>query len=164
MTWIFKLFGAAIALFAAGVVSGRYAEHLTYRLELTRGFAELLSHIKNKITVSLAPPSELVRGFCSEVLSRCGFLSAAEEVGSPKDAYFSVEKTLPLPPEARRTLEGYFAVFGLSYKDELIRATEAAESALRSEVARLEGELPREKKLSRTVIFAAALGAIILLV
>ncbi len=164
MTWIFKLFGAAIVLASAASLSRRYCEHLTYRVELTQGFSELLLHIRNKITVFLAPPSELIAGFGNESLTRSGFVALCEELGSPKDAYLEIRNGLPLSSETRRILDGYFDAFGAAYKDELIKSTETAAAALEKETALALGELPREKKLSRTVIFAIALGAIILFI
>ena len=162
--WLFKLLGIAAALFAAAVVSRRYSEYITLRAELTRGFSELLMHIKNKISVTLAPPSELIEGFESEPLSRVGFISRTRELGSPKEAYRDMSRSLPLSEGTRRVLDGYFSGFGGVYFGELIRLTEAAHSSL-AEIAEAECRtLPREKKLSRTVIFAVALGAVILLI
>lgn len=162
MSLIFKLFGAAIALASAGVVSRKYSEHLGYRAALVRELYSLLSHIKNKISVYLAPPSELMKGFWGEALSRAGFISLAEELGSPKDAYIRLRASLPLSDAVRRTLDGYFEHFGASYKDELIRESEIAERSLKEAAEAAEAQLPQERKLSRTVIFAIALGAVIL--
>lgn len=162
--WIFKLLGALAALFSAAVVSRRYSEYITLRAELTRGFSELLSHIGSRVSVYLAPPSELMRGFKSDALSRVGFISLAEELGSPREAYFEISKRISLSEGTRRVLDSYFASFGGVYLHELIRLTEAAHRSL-SEISEAElSALPREKKLSRTVIFAIALGAVILLI
>lgn len=164
MSLIFKLFGAALLLLSAAFISRKYSEHITYRVGLTRAFSELLLHIKNKISVYLAPPSELVVGFCSDVLAASGFISLTRELGSPKKAYASLGKSLPLTPEAKRILDTYFDSFGSAYKEGLLRATEIAESALRLEAEKEEAALVREKKLARTVIFAVALGVIILFI
>lgn len=164
MSFIFKLFGAALLLFAAAKISRKYSEYVSYRASLSRAFSELLLHIKNKISVYLAPPSELVSGFSSEILSESGFISLAKELGSPKKAYGALADSLSLSPGAKRILDSYFDSFGSAYKEGLLKATEAAEAALRREAEKEEEELPREKKLARTVIFAVALGIIILFV
>lgn len=164
MNLIFKIFGVACILLSAALISYKYSEHLDFRVALTRSFYDLLTHIKNKISVYLAPPSELLSNFSSDALSRCGFLSLAKEVGSPKEAYLVLEKSLCLTPETKRILDSYFEVFAVTYKDGLLKATELAESALGEETKKEMERLPTDKKLGRVVIFAIALGAVILLI
>ncbi len=164
MSWTLKLVGAALVLGAAAVVSKKYARHLRLRAELTRGYAELLGHIKSKISAYLAPPSELIVGFECDSLERVGYLAAARESGTPVKAYFDVRERCPLEAESLRLLDGYFRGFGKNYKDDLVRITEEVRGELDARASRLFEELPREVRLSRTVIFAIALGAVILLV
>ena len=161
---IFKLIGALLTLSSAAVIAAKYSEHLSERAAVVRGFCELLLHIKTRISVYLLPPSELTVGFHSEALERAGFLSLCRECGTPAEAYFKMKKHLPVSKEAARALDGYFSAFGTTYKDELLRLSDATYALLLCECERLDTELPREKKLSRTVILAIALGAVILFI
>ena len=71
---------------------------------------------------------------------------------------------ISLSEGCEKILDGSFTAFKKSYKDELTTQTADAMEALWKTAEAESESLSREKKLARTVIFAIALGAVILIV
>lgn len=163
MSYVIKLIGSVLLLFAALVGVREYEKKLKARLLACRGFAEMLYHVRRKIDGYLTPPSQLLDGFECEALSELGYLDKAREVGMSR-AYFELESSLPIDGVMRTALFGFFSDFGKDYKDGTVRLIDEALKGLCDHADRLCAENERSLKLVRTLVSAAALGTIILLI
>ncbi len=163
MKEIFRFSGMGLILFAALTFYREYKKHLEYREGLCEGFFKLLGHIRRQIDCYLTPASELLSGFCDELLEMCGFLSLAREVGV-KDAYFSMERELRLSSSAKEILHSLLNDFGKDYKDGTVKEIDRALASLEKTLLREREENEKEKKITGVVCAAAAVGIIILII
>ena len=163
MSYIIKLIGSALLLFAALIGVGEYEKKLKARLLVCRGFVELLQHVRRKIDGYLTPPSQLLDGFECAALSDIGYLDRAREIGMCS-AYFELEASLPTDGAVRSALFGFFSDFGKDYKDGTVKLIDRSLKELSAHADRLRTENEKSLKLVRTLAAAGALGAIILLI
>jgi len=157
-----KYFGL-VMLGAAGVLFAReYEKKQLKRLSELKEFIRFCEHIKMKISCYLAPKSDWLSDFSSEVDAVKEFLSLASEHSLLK----SFEKTrdkLSLGKEAI-VLERLFSSLGKAYKENEIELLEGVEKELNSIKAQLESESEKNIKAVKVLTAAVVLGLVILLI
>ena len=163
MSYVIKIIGSVLLLMSVLALTREYKKFLEKRLGICRGFTELLLHVRRKIDSYLTPASQLLDGFECKALADEGYMKKAHEVGI-SEAFFSLEKAIPMESSERVILESFFADFGKDYKDGTLRSLDIAIAGLRECIEKLCAENERSLKLVCTLAVAAALGLIILLI
>ena len=163
MTYLVKIIGSALLLYAALFLTREYEGSLGKGLRVCRGFCELIAHIRRRIDGYLTPANDLLNGFECGALDETGYISKARERGLCA-AYFELEAELPLDGRVRGALSGFFSDFGKDYKEETVKAADAVLEALREHIGAIVKENERSVRLARTLAVAAVLGIIILLI
>lgn len=98
-----------------------------------------------------------------EETDEAGFLEAFLSGMSLCDSFAVTKPRLSLPREAVAALDELFSDFGKGYLDQELAKLDSAIGTLESVCKRLEEQMPISARVGRTVIFAVALGVIILL-
>ena len=163
MNYFIKIIGSVFLLAAMLVLIKEYESFLKKRLEICRGFAELLSHIRRKIDGYLTPAMQLTEEFECEVLTRVGYIEKARD-GGISSAYFELEKSLSLDSAVQACLSAFFSDFGKDYKEGTVKSLDMSIATLRECMKKISAENERSLKLARTLGIAAVLGLIILLI
>jgi len=127
-----------------------------------RAFSDLILHIKGEVSRFLTPTASLLSGYECPVLESSGFSASFAE---HSDLLRALEESDIVMPHAFRTLLAeFFADFGKDYREgELARISHYSELIEREE-ERLISELDKSDKLTKTLLVAAALAIIILII
>ena len=151
-------------MLAAILVARGYSRYCEVRLRTVEGFLSFLLHIKGEIKRTLTTPEGFARDFKCEELYECGFLSSVASGESLHGAFLSSLPQMTLGINTRELLSEFFEGFGKDYAEgERIRTESYAERL--SRIAESEKEmLPKNVKLCRALLLAAALGLIILII
>lgn len=156
--------GLALICLCAVLISQRYSAYSRRRIDEGRGFHQLLLHLRGRIRTSLEPIPRAVRGFTNEALEALGFLAALREGENIYDAYLGVEERTALASDTRELLLETFRELGKSSREETLTLIEVRSSELEELVRRDTEEGERSVRLTRTLLYAAALGAVILFI
>jgi hypothetical protein len=105
-----------------------------------------------------------VRGFTNEALEALGFLAALREGENIYDAYLGVEERTALASDTRELLSETFRELGKSSREETLTLIDVRSSELEELLRRDTEEGERSVRLTRTLLYAAALGAVILFI
>lgn len=160
---LYLRWGGALLLLVSALLFGReYSKYAKRRKTQMAEFIALITHIKGRISRFLSPTSELLSGFESEELERCGFLSAFSESSDLGGALDRSKTVLGEP--FRNILSEFFSGFGKNYLDGEIKRIEHYTELLSEEEKREKEELSKSEKLTKTLLFAAALALAILLI
>ena len=156
---------AGICAMAAGtlLVCQHLGEKRKERLLLCEEFYRFVSHIKLQISCFRRPINELADGFRSDILTDIGFLSAIKESGI-LGAFESVRDKISLSEEEKRVLAALFSSLGTGYMENEIQQLDAHGGELYRLLEKERAELTRQSRLVNTLLTAASLGVIILLI
>ena len=158
-----KLIGVCAMAAGTLMVCRELTEKRKERLLLCEEFYRFVSHIRLQISCFLRPTSELADGFSSEILSKIGFLPLIAEKGI-FGAFESVKDKISLSEEEKRALGGLFSSLGSGYMENEISKIDAYGRELYRFLEEEREELPRRSRLVNTLLTAASLGIIILLI
>lgn len=158
-----KYIGAALLLFGALAVSKLYASYVNARLREHIEYLAFLKHVRSKISCYLLPISDAAEDFHSDVLVRNGFLKSLREGVSVKEAYERTRECSFLSAEFDRLLLELFSNFGEGYIDAEMKNMDYTIERLSKECERQRAECQSKIKLTGTLVFAAALSFIILM-
>ena len=164
MTEFFKYAGLALIAVAAILTARRYDAYTRRRLAVTESFLRLLRHVRGRIFTFLEPLPRAVRSFSDEMLESVGFLGAVREGACLSDAFSAVAERCSLGAVARELIGSTFASLGRGTREETVAFTDSRISELTELLEQEREELARSVKLTRTLMYAAALGIIILFV
>ena len=150
---------------AAGtfLVSRELAEKRKERLLLCEEFYRFVSHIRLQISCFLRPANQLAEGFQSELLSKIGFLPSIAEDGV-YNAFQGVREKISLSEDEKRVLDGLFSTLGTGYMENEIKQIDAYGAELYRLLENERDDLPKRTRLVNTLLGAASLGIIILLI
>lgn len=155
--------GGAILIVAAAIILGReYSKYIARQKKEMRAFSDLILHIKGEVSRFLTPTAALLSGYECPVLESSGFASA---FAAHSDLSRALEESdIVLPRSFHALLSEFFADFGKDYREgELARILHYSE-LLEREEERLISELDSSEKLAKTLLVAAALAIIILII
>lgn len=164
MSELLKYAGLFLIAIAALLLCRRYGAYAERRVAETRGFLNLLRHVRGRIASFLEPLPRAVRGFSDGALESLGFLTRLREGEALPEAYLAVMGKCSLSKEVRRLLEDTLCALGRGTRDETVSYVDGRISELSELLAAEEVELERSVKLTRTLICAAALGIVILFI
>ena len=164
MSELLKYAGVFLIAIAALLLCRGYGAYAERRVAETRGFLQLLRHVRGRIASFLEPLPRAVRGFGDDALESLGFLPRLREGESLPDAYLAVRGKCSLGKEVRELLEDTLPGLGLGTRDETVSYIDGKICELGELLTAEEGELERSVKLTRTLICAAALGIVILFI
>ncbi len=158
-----KLIGVCAMAAGTLLVSRELAEKRKERLLLCEEFYRFVSHIRLQISCFLRPANELAEGFQSELLSKIGFLASIAEQGV-YNAFEDVREKLLLSEDEKRVLGGLFSSLGTGYMENEIKQIDAYGAELYRLLEKERADLPKRSRLVNTLLGAASLGIIILLI
>lgn len=162
MSFYLRVVGAMLLAIFALLFANSYSAYVRRSLSELEGFVTLLSHIRGKISVSLASQSVLFSELDCDSLERCGFLPSVRGGALARDAFRSAK--FALSKDARGVLSSFFSEFGHGYKaDEIARIDSTlseCERILKSE----REQAPKDVKLVYTLLVALTLGLVIFLI
>lgn len=158
-----KLIGVCAMAAGTLLVCRELADKRKKRLFLCEEFYRFVSHIRLQISCFLRPVSELAEGFRSDILSEIGFLPSIAEQGI-FGAFESVCERISLSEEEKRILGGLFSSLGTGYMENEIKQIDAYSAELYRLLENERADLPKRSRLVNTLLTAASLGIIILLI
>jgi stage III sporulation protein AB len=161
MNYTLKIFGLSLLLIAAWLLGRAYSSYCKKRLLELSDFLSLISHIKKKVSLYLSTQSELMMGFSGESIR--AFTDSFNSVGSFSEAFETTKKKTALSEKTKTTLSEFFSGFGKSYREGELERIDIYLSELSEELKTEEEDTPRRVKLAYTLLFAAALSAVIIL-
>ena len=156
------LVGSAVLFGAVGAVR-KYKAFCEERMAASRAILGFIKYRGELMSRFSSSKSEICKKYEDEILEKSGFLPTLREGKSFIDALRSSRKNLPLSDAAIEILETIFAEMGNGYLDEERQRQKAAELEMAAFAAKEKEELERDVKVKTTLILAAALGAIILI-
>ena len=136
-----------------------------YRLRVSQleAFLKLIRHIKAQIRYFCSPISSIIDGYEDEILSGCGFLLAARELGAGA-GFESCRARLFLSEAESDELGSFFSGLGSHSADEEKNGCEYYEKTLGAELEKERSELAKRTKLCRTFgMLAGVLLAVLLI-
>ncbi|MBO5316369.1 MAG: hypothetical protein J6B48_08075 [Clostridia bacterium] len=163
MSEIIKALGIGLILLSAFLFSSEYEKKIKHSERLSEGFLSLTEHIRRQINCYLTPPSELIRNFSNDALFEIGFIDLAEKEGLGA-AYKSLKDDMPLCEAVKKELTSLFKSLEREYKDGAVRALDSAAASLKECLAKEREENKKDLKVARTLVTAAALGVVILII
>ena len=152
---------AIACIFLAAIWLGRgYSSFCDRRVGEMAGIVALISYMEEGISSTLSFGSELYRGFYDEYLDKSGFLAAIKENNLSESAF----DMLNLPKEIKEKIKRLFSEFGSGYMENELSKLRSCREELSADLASLEADLEREKKVTGALIFgfAASLGIILI--
>ena len=162
MSTLFRYAGLALVALAAYFLGRSYEERENARVRALDGFVGLVRHIRTAVATYLEPIPRAVLSFADEELERIGLLPLLRDGGVLSEAYASVSGRLSLGADAQRLLSGLFERLGRGSRDETVRDMECTLEELSKIAERERAELEKNVRLAKTMLYAAALGIIIL--
>lgn len=163
MSGIFKALGIGLILLSAFLFLSEYEKKIKNKEKLLEGFLSLTEHIRRQIYCYLTPPSELIENFNNETLSEIGFLDYAKKEGL-SSAYTSFKDKMPLSEAVNKELTALFESLEKEYKDGAVRALDSAATGFKETLAKEIEQNKKDLKVARTLVTAAALGIVILII
>ena len=161
MSYYIAAAGSGLILLFAYLAGRGYAGYAERRCGQYEGLIALLEHMKERLECYLSGGEAMLAGFFSEPLSEVGFFDGE---GDASARFERVRARLSVDADTRSRLGQFFAAFGSGY----LRAERERISAALSFLCRRRDDylLEKEKsvKLVRSLLLAAALGLIILLI
>ena len=157
-----RVIGALILLCASLFVGRAYEKHLDGRLGEAREVLRLLLHIREKISSFLCPQGELMSDFKSEILESVGFIGKIRDGKGLYDAFR--DTNFSFSEDIIEILRSYFSEFGKRYKSDELARLDSAVRSLEGYVKSEEEKLPKDVKIAKILLFAAALGISILMI
>ena len=162
MSALLKYSGLALIALAAYFLGRSFEEREGSRVRVLDGFVGLLRHIRKGIASYLEPIPRALFSFADGELERIGFLPLLREGATLYEAYSEVSGRISLGSEAERLLSELFKRLGRGTREETVKDAQCAEEEL-SRIAESEkAELEKSVKLTKTMLYAVALGIIIL--
>lgn len=161
MNYSLKLFGLSLILVSAWIVGKGYSLYTKRRLSEMESFALLLDHIEKEITLFLSTPRKLLSDYLSPPIE--AFLEEARSGGDLGEAFRKARSKLSLSEKFAQLLDRFFSEFGKSYRDGELKKIEICKKELLSELKTEEESSPGRIKLAYTLLFAAALSLVIML-
>ena len=159
-----KYIGAAAIAFAAVMLGRLYRGYVMAARAEEEGMLGLLLHIKGQVGCYLSYGDGLVRGFRCAALSDCGFLEALADGRAFSEAFELCEEKMYSSEAVKEIMLDFCNNFGKGYRDaEMSRLSDVCER-LRRAVEKSIAEQEKNLRVARTLIAAAALGIIILLI
>ena len=158
-----KCIGVAFILSSAFFISKRYEAFCSNSVKECKQFLSFIVQMRNDLSRFLLPESKMRENIERGDGELGGFFSAYKSGASLIDAFRSALPRLTLPQDAAEALEHLFSDFGRCYMQEELNKLNVAITSLEGIETRLEDEAAVSAKMFKAVIFALALGTVILL-
>ena len=161
MNYTLRLFLCALIPLVALIVGRSYAVYCKKRLSELEALAALLSQMEKGITVSLSTPREL---FSSLKLPE--LYDFTERVRSGESLYDAASRVMPrlvISEDTKEKALEYFSEFGESYRDGELKRLELFRRELIADKRDEEERAETRIRLCYTLLFAAALSVVIML-
>lgn len=124
------------------------------------GFLRLVAFARSEVDCFLTPQGRILERCGSEMLSECGWYSAAP----PRDLTSLVRQSRQeLDGGAYRVLLPFAAAFGRGFREEQLKMCDDCAAELDSIRRELEGDLPRRRRAFLSVVICAAAAAALIL-
>lgn len=149
------LFGSALLL------SHTLCEQDRRRWKQVEAFLVLLRTVKNRIDCYGEPIDAILSRCDVTLLSACGYGGGQE---APDFSDFLEGCELCLSADERQILRDFSGELGRGYRAEQVKVCEYYIARLDRVREELERELPKRRKMIRTVCLSASLGAILMLI
>ena len=161
MSYYVAAAGSGLILLFAYLVGRGYAAYAGRRYDQYEGLVALIEHMKGQLECYLAGGEAMLDGFRSDTLSEVGFFDGE---GDAAMRFERVKDFLTVDADTKDRLSRFFASFGSGYRQaESERLIDILSFLVRQRDAyRVEKE--KSVKLVRSLLVAAALGLIILLI
>ena len=157
-----RALGAVILLCASLFVGRAYEKYLEGRLSEAREILRMLLHMREKINAFLCPQRELLSDFRSDILERVGFLGKIRGGIGIYEAFMDTKFSFAC--EIYETLSAYLSGFGKRYKSDELARLDSTVRVIDGYVKREQEQLPKDIKIAKTLLGAAALGIVILMI
>lgn len=157
-----KLFGLALLLFSAFVISREYTGYVKKHLAESEGFISFIKHMIFEVKCYLKPPREIVKGFHNEAIEP--FLNALLTEESMYSAFEVSRLALSLSGEECRVLEELFSSIGTCYADDGVRLLDSSVARLSELNVALRSDGLRSARIFGIVSTAVSVGLFILLI
>ena len=149
-----KAFGIALLLCGGALLTSSINKKAVARLELTEGWIDLISYIKNRVELFSLPIANILAECSSEQLRRCGY----QEIKRPSDLLAMLEKTEKAELETQQIVESFSKEFGKCYRNEQVKRCEICIAELEMQRNRMKEQLPTRKRLTATLCMSGCLG------
>ena len=149
-----KIFGIVLLLCGGALLTSSINKKAAARLELTEGWIDLISYIKNRVELFSLPISDILRECSTEQLRRCGYVG----VKRPVDLLSMLEKTERADVETQQIVESFSREFGKCYRKEQVKRCEICIAQLEIQRNRMKEQLPTRKRLTATLCMSGCLG------
>ena len=164
MSFYIKIVGGLILLACAFLIGKAYESYAFRAISEYEAFLSMLGHIKNKINCFLMTTCKLLCDFESGPLEESGFLPKLREGKRMSEAFEDASARLAISKEAKKLLSVFFEELGVGYKDEELNRISGVERELSSILSREREEMPKNVRIAKTLLLAAALGILILII
>ncbi len=156
-----KILGSAILVFAAVGGASKLSALAQSRVEQIAAFLSLLRYIKAQVAYFKTPVNEIYLSFENSVLEKCGFISALRENGMIS-ALENTSENLYIEKAERELLYLFACELGGSFKEEQVKSCDYYIESLQLIYTEQKAELPRKKKLYKTVFLTVGIMIIIM--
>ena len=148
-------------LIASWLVGRGYAAYCKRRIAEEERFLSLLLHIEKGITLFLKTPREIADSFSGEEIS--DLLERVRSGESLGEAFLGVRRRLALSSRMSDRLSEYFSELGTGYREVELKRLALFIGEVREDLAVEEERTPVRIRLAYTLLFAAALSVVIML-
>lgn len=151
-------------LLSAYLISSGYSSYASARLSEYTAYLKLFTHVEWALTTRAATVKAWCLGFTEPTLEKLGLLPLLREGAAVKDAYKRAEMRSRMSQRGKELLGEYFSEYGRGYLDGELKKLRTARGAL-EDILKTEGEeLTRSVRTLRALLFALALGGVILVI
>ena len=157
-----KLFGLALLLLGALIISREYTRYVRKRIAECEGFIAFIKYMRLEMRSFLRPPREIGRGYSDESIAP--FLNALESEESIYSAYSASRRSFSLSREEHTALEELFSSIGLCYAEDGVRLIDSSLERLEGCREELLSDGVRGARVFQTVSAALSVGLFILLI
>ncbi len=158
-----KYIGILLILLAAYFAARSYRRGARERRELAEGFLALISEMRRRAACYLEPPSRWVPEFVCPALEKAGFVAAVRSGKTLLEAFRAAKDGLPSERGIAELLMEFFSKTGSGYLISELELTEGVERDLYSKIEKLREDEERRCRSVGAVIYAVAVGAMLLL-
>ena len=161
MSYYVAIAGSGLILLFAYLAGRGYAGYAERRYGQYEGLVALFEHMKEQLECYLSGGEAMLAGFFSQPLSEVGFFDGD---GDAAARFERVRSRLSVDADTKSRLGQFFAAFGSGYLSTERERLLPVLSFLYRQRDSYREEMEKSVKLVRSLLIAAALGLIILLI
>jgi hypothetical protein len=159
-----RLFGFAALILCALLVGRAYSAYLKRRINTLESLSAMLSELKEGVALFLSTPENFFKDYEDKLLWSSGFLPSVRAGENMADAFLRSDLGAALDERTKKRLLRFFSDFGRTDRNREVERIDAVRSELEDRLKAEREEEPSRVKLAYTLLFAASIGAVILLI